>query len=105
MKEGSYDFVAARFSHISPLAKKLFRIEGVNRVFYGNDHIAISKIEEADWNNLKPLILEILMEHFTSKEPLFTDAKPQDDTEITENDSEVVAAIKEILDTRIRPFV
>ncbi len=43
------DFVAPRYAHVSPLAKKLFAIDGVNRVFYGKDHIAVSKKEELEW--------------------------------------------------------
>lgn len=43
------DFVAPRYAHVSPLAKKLFGIDGVNRVFYGKDHIAVSKKEDLDW--------------------------------------------------------
>lgn len=55
MDDGStVDFVAARYTHVSPLAKKLFTIDGVNRVFYGKDYLSISKTEEADWGELKP---------------------------------------------------
>ena len=43
------DFVAERFAHASPLAQKLFAINGVTRVFYGKDHISVSKNEEEDW--------------------------------------------------------
>jgi hypothetical protein len=44
------DFVAARYAYVSPLAKQIFAIDGVNRVFYGRDYISISKKEDADWN-------------------------------------------------------
>ena len=44
------DFVAARYAYVSPLAKKLFAIDGVTRVFYGKDHISISKKEDLDWS-------------------------------------------------------
>jgi NFU1 iron-sulfur cluster scaffold homolog, mitochondrial len=46
MEDGTMDFVAARYTHISPLAKKLFTVDGVNRVFYGKDYISISKTED-----------------------------------------------------------
>ena len=48
------DFSAPRFAYSSPLALKLFLLEGVNRVFYGKDFISISKNDETDWNILKP---------------------------------------------------
>ena len=44
------DFVAARYSHVSPLAKKLFAVDGVKRVFYGHDYISIAKKEELEWS-------------------------------------------------------
>lgn len=49
------DYVSARFAHNSPLAMKLFDIDGVSRVFYAKDHISVGKKEEANWN-----VLEIL---------------------------------------------
>ena len=44
------DYVAARYAHNSPLAKKLFAVDGVNRVFYGGDHISVGKTEDFEWN-------------------------------------------------------
>jgi len=44
------DYVAARYTHNSPLAKKLFTIDGVNRVFYAKDHISVGKKDDAEWN-------------------------------------------------------
>jgi hypothetical protein len=34
----------------SPLAKKLFQIEGVTRVFFGKDFISVTKTEDEDWD-------------------------------------------------------
>lgn len=45
------------------------------------------------------------MDHFTKNEKLFTDEPQAEDTKVNENDSEVVATIKEIMETRIRPVV
>ncbi|KAL4506442.1 hypothetical protein ABPG72_000013 [Tetrahymena utriculariae] len=101
----SLDFIAARYAHVSPLAKKLFTIDGVNRVFYGKDYISISKKEEADWNELKPQIFSLITEQFTGTTPLFTDDPEREDTKIKDDDSEAVQMIKEIIDTRIRPLV
>lgn len=49
------DFVAPRYTHVSPLARKLFNIDGVKRVFYGKDYISVAKGDEGDWN-VKKLI-------------------------------------------------
>lgn len=56
------DFTAARYTHISPLAKKIFSIDGINRIFYGKDYISISKKEDFDWSELKPLIFSLITE-------------------------------------------
>mmetsp|Transcript_21428 Transcript_21428/g.18534 ORF Transcript_21428/g.18534 Transcript_21428/m.18534 type:complete len:116 (-) Transcript_21428:368-715(-) len=105
MESGTMDYVAARYAHNSPLAKKLFAVDGVNRVFYGGDHISVGKTEDFEWNVLKPEVFSIIQDYFISKEPLFSDEPPREDTLVNEDDSEVVAMIKEILDTRVRPLV
>lgn len=74
-------------------------------MFYGKDHLSISKKEECDWNEIKPQIFSLLMEHFSSEQRLFTDEPEAEDTKIKETDSEVVQMIKEIIDTRVRPTV
>ena len=48
--KGTMDYVAARYTHGSPLARKLFAVDGVNRVFYGSDYISVGKKEDAEWN-------------------------------------------------------
>jgi NFU1 iron-sulfur cluster scaffold homolog, mitochondrial len=47
------------------------------------------------------------MDHFASGKPLFTDADgaSPSDTAISDEDSDVVAMIKELLETRIKPAV
>jgi len=35
--------------NVSPLARKLFKVDGVTHVFYGKDYISISKKEESNW--------------------------------------------------------
>jgi NFU1 iron-sulfur cluster scaffold homolog, mitochondrial len=110
MGEGSAEFLDTRTALASPLAIRLMGIQGVTGVFYGPDFVTVSKDSENPWAVLKPEIYSILMEHFTSQTPLFRseqdreNAGPQD-TRILETDSETVAMIKELLDTRIRPAI
>lgn len=103
--EQTMDFSSMRFTHISPMARKLFSIEGVVRVFYGKDFISVTKKEDVEWNILKPEILGVITDHYTKSQPLFTEELPPEDTLINDDDSEAVAMIKEIIETRIRPFV
>uniref|UniRef100_UPI00398F03D9 NFU1 iron-sulfur cluster scaffold homolog, mitochondrial-like isoform X2 n=1 Tax=Pristiophorus japonicus TaxID=55135 RepID=UPI00398F03D9 len=104
---GSMDFPNVNAAQCSPLAMQLFQIEGVKSVFFGPDFITITREHEVEWNVLTPQVSAVLMDFFASGLPLMTDV-PQSDSapsEESEEDDEVVAMIKELLDTRIRPTV
>jgi Fe-S cluster biogenesis protein NfuA len=106
LEEGeTYDFANVRNAMTSPLAVKLFEIKGVNRVFYGRNYVSVGKEELTEWNDIKPLVIDVICDYFTKNLELF-DKKPQpEDTKINENDSSNVALIKEIIAMRIRPVV
>lgn len=101
------DFPSIKEAASSPLAKLLFRIEGVKGVFFGSDFITVTKIDDEgiEWKLLKPEIFATIMDFFASGMPILIDVKPSSDTEIHEDDDEVVQMIKELLDSRIRPTV
>ncbi|CAO2820516.1 unnamed protein product [Amaranthus hypochondriacus] len=107
MEIGSSDFPNARTAMKSPLAKSLFGIDGVKRVFFGSDFVTVTKSDDASWDILKPEIFAAIMDFYTSGQPLFLDenAAAAKDTAIHDDDSETVAMIKELLETRIRPAV
>jgi NFU1 iron-sulfur cluster scaffold homolog, mitochondrial len=110
METGTAEFLDTRSALKSPLALRLIGIEGVTGVFYGPDFVTVSKDSETNWAVIKPEVYSILMEFFSSSQPLFRSeedreaAGPQD-TRILDTDSETVAMIKELLDTRIRPAI
>ncbi|CAL9110287.1 unnamed protein product [Musa acuminata var. zebrina] len=107
MEVGSADFPNARTAMTSPLAKSMFEIDGVSRVFFGSDFVTVTKSEEASWDFLKPEIFAAIMDFYSSGKPLLLDSNVAAymDTAIHEDDSEIVAMIKELLETRIRPAV
>lgn len=91
----------------SPLAQRLFRIKGVNGVFFGTDFIAVSK-SDVEWQHIKPAVLGAIMEHYTSGAPLLAEgAAPQAEAhgDYEGEDAEIVEQIIELLDTRVRPAV
>jgi Fe-S cluster biogenesis protein NfuA len=91
----------------SPLAERLFGIAGVSGVFFGSDFIAVTK-NYGEWPQLKPMILGAIMEHFMSGEPLVHSAGTERDDGgefFDAADAETVAAIKELIETRVRPAV
>lgn len=108
--EGTAEFVDTRSALASSLAIRLMGVEGVSTVFYGPDFITVSKDSENPWSIIKPEIYSILMEHFSSGQPLFRSAEDREnagpqDTRILDTDSETVAMIKELLETRVRPAI
>ncbi|KAH8236199.1 hypothetical protein KR026_007773 [Drosophila bipectinata] len=104
-KGNTHDFPSGTTAHGSPLAKLLFRVEGVRAVFFGADFITISKEEGAEWSLIKPEVFAVIMDFFASGLPILHESTPNADTEILEDDDETVMMIKELLDTRIRPTV
>ena len=107
--QGTAEFTTAdAAADVSPLASQLFKIDGVAAVFLGSDFITISKSDALPWPALKPLVLGVIMEHFTKGLPVLTSeqhATSPTAHSANETDSDVVRQIKEILDTRIRPAV
>jgi Fe-S cluster biogenesis protein NfuA len=101
---GTADFPTVETAVRSPLAQRLFEIEGVAGVFLGADFVTITKDGDRDWYLLKPSILGVIMEHFTAGRPVINETTA-DDNAAHEDDDEIVAQIKELLDTRVRPAV
>jgi Fe-S cluster biogenesis protein NfuA len=105
MADGTVDFPNAEAGQRSPLAARLFAIPEVERVFFGSDFITVTK-REGDWRHLKPAILGAIMEHFTRGIPLFeSEAAAEAEPTYEGEEADIVAQIKELLETRVRPAV
>ena len=108
MENGTADYPAAESAKSSPLATRLFQVDGITGVFLGADFVAVTKAEGLDWFALKPSILAGIMEHFASGLPVVEVATTGADSPHGSddgNDSETVQQIKQLLDTRVRPAV
>lgn len=102
---GTADFTdAADAAARSPLAERLFQVEGVTRVFLAADFITVTKDGGRDWYVMKPGILGAIMEHFATGKPVLTQTRA-DDNQVNEDDDEIVAQIKELLGAKVRPAV
>ena len=89
----------------SPLAKGLFGVDGVKSVYLGADFVTITKTAEFHWEHIRTPVFSAIMDHYASGKPALSRVAEITDTTIFDDDSEVVALIKEILEERIRPAV
>ena len=105
IEKGTADFRNVKETKNSPLAQNLFKIEGVEGVFFGSDFISITKNENLDWQILKPSILGTISEHYESGAPVLNKAQSTEDDTKNSKDSKIVIKIKELLDTKVRPAV
>ncbi|HEY7989997.1 MAG TPA: NifU family protein [Stellaceae bacterium] len=106
MGEGTAQFTTAEAAaERSPLAQRLFGVDGVTGVFLGGDFISVTKDGALDWFVLKPSILAAIMEHYTSGRPVVLEQTGAAPGASAEADDETVAAIKELIETRVRPAV
>ena len=110
LPDGTADFRASDDAGDSPLAKRLFEIDGVTGVFLGSDFISVTK-GAPEWQHLKPMILGAIMEHYMSGAPLVAtgghthEAAGHEGEDFDEKDAETVDIIKDLIETRVRPAV
>lgn len=105
LDSGTADFPNVESAGRSPLARRLFDVTGVSRVFLGNDFVTVTKEDGADWQVIKPALLGAIMEHYTSGQPALATADAASTEPAAEDEDEIVAQIRELLDTRVRPAV
>jgi Fe-S cluster biogenesis protein NfuA len=106
LDEGTRDFRNAEEAEVSPLATRIFAIEGISGVFLGHDFVTVTR-DEAEWPHIKPAVLGAIMEHYLSGAPALVQGSTEvaDDSNFDEGDAETVAVIKELIETRVRPAV
>ncbi len=114
MAAGSREFASVEAAEASPLAQAIFDTGEVVNVFFGADFVSVTAAPGANWSALKPQVIAILLDHFVSEAPLFAASgngiavpPPEEEMVIEERaeDAEVIAAINELLETRVRPAV
>jgi Fe-S cluster biogenesis protein NfuA len=112
MEAGTRDFASPEEAEASPLAEALFSTGEVSGVFFGRDFISVTAAPGADWRALKGEVLGVLLDHFASAAPLFRAGSaagiavpPADAVEDDPADAEIVAQIRELIETRVRPAV
>ena len=106
---GTADFPNIDAAAISPLASRIFAVPGVAGVFLGSDFVTVTKAAGTDWAHAKPAILGAIMEHYQSGKPVMTGSGAAgghaEGAADNGEDGAIIAQIKELLDTRVRPAV
>lgn len=104
---GTADFPSRETADKSPLAARIFAVDGVTAVFFGTDFVTVTKADTIEWDHVKPALLGAIMEHFQSGAPVMGDEGPAagGHADHSGEDAEIVGQIKELLDTRVRPAV
>ncbi|MAW91466.1 MAG: NifU family protein [Altererythrobacter sp.] len=114
MDQGTREFASPEAAEASPLAQAIFDTGEATNVFYGGDFVTVTAAPGANWSDLKPQVLSILLDHFVSEAPLFAPgtaagiAVPGESdllVEESDGDADIVAQIHELLESRVRPAV
>ena len=112
MPDGTRDFASPEDAEISPLADALFTLGDVTGVFFGSDFVSVTAAPGTNWSDMKPEVLSILLDHFSAGLPLFKPGSageisvpPEDEVHDNPEDVDIVAQIRELIETRVRPAV
>jgi Fe-S cluster biogenesis protein NfuA len=116
MASGTRDFATPEAAEVSPLASALFEIGDVTGVLFGQDFVAVTIAPGSNWADVKPDVVTVILEHFITEQPLFVGgdasgftvpAEDEEDAVVAESpeDEDIIAQIRELIDTRVRPAV
>ena len=104
LQEGTVEFKDKDSAKVSNLAKVIFLIDGIERVFLASEFVSVTKNNDTNWDILKPLILTAIMDHYASGKEVINKKENTTD-ETIDDDTEIVKQIKELIDQRVRPAV
>ncbi len=114
MAAGTREFTSHEDAAASPLAEALFSLGDVTGVFFGRDFVSVTAAQGVEWAQLKPQVVSLMLDHFVSGAPLFAGgdasgisipAGDEDEMDDDPADADIVAQIKELIETRVRPAV
>lgn len=109
---GTRDFATPEEATSSPLAETLFGLGDVTGVFFGHAFVSVTAAPGVDWVQLKPDVLNVLLDHFSANMPLFKPASAAGisvpaESEFADDpaDADIIEQIKDLIETRVRPAV
>jgi Fe-S cluster biogenesis protein NfuA len=109
---GTRDFATPEEAEASPLAEALFSLGDVEGVFFGHNFVSVTVGPGSDWYQVKPDVLQIMLDHFSAQMPLFKPASAAGISVPAERafnddpqDADIIDQIKDLIETRVRPAV
>jgi Fe-S cluster biogenesis protein NfuA len=107
LETGTKQFASADDAKASPLAEALFAVDGVSALFFGSDFLTVRRDPESSliWAQLKPPILAAIMDFYTSGQPILRETETREEIVYEGELGQIVAEIKDLLETRVRPAV
>jgi Fe-S cluster biogenesis protein NfuA len=95
-------FEAPVSEDVSPLAARLFAVDGVVGVFLASNFVTVTKREELEWSDLAQPVVDAIKAHVSIGDPTFGDAyQPL----AAGPEGELAERIRTILETEVRPAV
>lgn len=103
----SVDFSSEQHAKASPLATSLFMYPFVKSVFIASNFVTITKIQDADWQDIIPTLKTFLQNYLQENRPIINETELQaEQAHLPQaDDSDVVRKIKELLDNYVKPAV
>ena len=85
------------------LIRNILSINGVTGIFLGEDFLSVNKKENANWEDVKHIVISLINEFYSDGKKFIIDKKL--DNEKQANFDEIEKQIIKILDTKIKPAV
>ena len=85
------------------LIRNILSINGVTGIFLGEDFLSVNKKENANWEDVKHIVISLINEFYSDGKEFILDKKL--DNEKQTNFDEIEKQIIKILDTKIKPAV
>ena len=120
MTTGTANFPTREDAERSPLASRLFEIDGITGVFFGADFISLTKADDQEWMQLKPPLLGAIVQHFTSGQPVMEGehagngdggASESDESDfsarepVSDAPQELLDQVQDLIESRLQPAV
>jgi len=97
----SFAFLSKEAAKESPLAQRLFEIDGVTRVVISHDQITVNKSAQADWPVIGKSIGATIRSHLASEDPAVSDAAWDN----MPSSEELHDSVQQVLDTEVNPSI